>query len=195
MPASADIRDDWFFDMNAEELLDAVLRCGVDKAALISTEDIVTSSSFREICRKNTCGGYASNYMCPPAVGDIDALIEKVYSYRYGVLYQNVFKIEDSFDFEGMTDAKNKHMKMSRAIEEGICSSIGGHVHLSSGMCDLCSRCAGKDNQPCRFPRLALPSMSAYGIDVSGTCRGTDLKYINGAGTVTYFGLILAGSK
>ena len=37
----------------------------------------------------------------------------------------------------------------------------------------------------------ALPPMEGAGIDVYRTTKSTDLKYINGANTVTFFGLLL----
>ena len=33
--------------------------------------------------------------------------------------------------------------------------------------------------------------MEAYGIDVYNTTKNTELKYINGQDTVTYFGMVL----
>ena len=41
-----------------------------------------------------------------------------------------------------------------------------------------------------RFPERALPSVESYGIDVYNTVKGTELKYINGPNTVTYFGMV-----
>ena len=41
------------------------------------------------------------------------------------------------------------------------------------------------------MPEKALSSLEAYGIDVYQTTKDTDLKYINGADTVTYFGIVL----
>ena len=42
-----------------------------------------------------------------------------------------------------------------------------------------------------RHPDRALPPMEGAGIDVYKTTKSTDLKYINGANTVTFFGLLL----
>ena len=42
--------------MDHQALIDIALDAGVNKAAVISTEDIVTSASFRDICQSNACG-------------------------------------------------------------------------------------------------------------------------------------------
>lgn len=55
----------------------------------------------------------------------------------------------------------------------------------------LLKRCAKVDNEPCRFPEKALSSLEAYGVNVSATVKNTEMKYINGPDTVTYFGMVL----
>lgn len=63
-------------------------------------------------------------------------------------------------------------------------------LHLTCGGCHLCKVCTKPEGRPCRHPDLALPSMEGYGVDVYRTARNTSLKYINGANTVTYFGML-----
>lgn len=63
------------------------------------------------------------------------------------------------------------------------------------GGCRLCRVCAKRDNQPCRHPEAALTSLECCGIDVYHTTKDTDLKYINGTNTVTYFGMVLFGCE
>ena len=77
--------------------------------------------------------------------------------------------------------------RLPRAVK-GV---LGEHLHLSCGGCHLCERCAKLDNEPCRHPDVALPPMEGYGIDVYNTTKPTELKYINGQNTVTYFGIVL----
>lgn len=175
-----------------EKILHAALECGATKAALIRQDQIVLSASFRDICRDGMCGGYGRCWMCPPDIGEIDELMEKVRQYPQGVLYQTIGEIEDSYDFEGMQDVSKQHEKIGIALQKAIQPLFKEQfLHLSCGGCRICPRCAKLDDQPCRHPELALPPMEGYGIDVFNTTSSTDLKYINGANTVTYFGLIL----
>ena len=177
--------------MDHQELIDIALDAGANKAAIISVKDIVLSASFRDICATNSCGKYGCCWMCPPDIGDIDALMAQVRGYQHGLLYQSISEIEDSFDIEGMMEAGEKHAWLSQRIEAFLMPLLEKHLHLTCGGCRLCERCAKLDGLPCRKPEQALPSMEGYGIDVYNTCKPTSLKYINGQNTVTYFGIVL----
>ena len=134
---------------------------------------------------------YGRCWMCPPDIGIVEPLMEKVRSYKHGLLYQTISEIEDSFDFEGMQEAGQRHVIVSQRLEAFLMLELKDHLHLSCGGCRLCERCAKLDGLPCREPERAMPSMEGYGIDVYSTCKPTELKYINGANTVTYFGIVL----
>lgn len=172
------------------ELLNQILACGAQKAAVIRREDIRYDLVFREICAGNACGGYGACHMCPPDVGPAEALIAQAQAFAGGVLYQNVYPLEDSFDYEGMMDARRAHRACSARIQQLLPK---GTLHLSVGGCGVCERCAKKDGEPCRFPDKALASLEAYCINVHDTAENVGLKYINGQDTVTYFGLVLMG--
>ncbi len=161
-------------------------------AEIIDGTQIVCDKIFREQCKSNACGVYGKCWMCPPDIGEIEALIDEVRSYSKGLLYQTIAELEDSFDFEGMIEARKNHGEKSRKLdrllkEEGF----GNFLHLSVGGCGVCSPCAKVKGEPCRFPEKALSSLEGYGINVSATVKSTSMKYINGANTVTYFGIVL----
>ncbi|MBP3655063.1 MAG: DUF2284 domain-containing protein [Clostridia bacterium] len=173
-----------------QALIDAAVRLGAAKAVIIPAEQVVLSAEFRKICESNSCGRYGRCWMCPPEIGDIEPLMEQVRGYRYGLLYQTISELEDSFDIEGMFEAGAAHAQLSQRIEKsGLLPQ--DHLHLTCGGCRLCERCAKADGEPCRYPQDALPSMEGYGIDVYNTTKGTPLKYINGSNTVTYFGIVM----
>ena len=177
--------------MTNEELIALALHCGADKAAIIRGEDVVLSASFRDICRSNGCGMYGRCWMCPPDIGEIDALMARVREFDNALLYQTIHGIEDSFDIEGMTEAGARHAQVSQRLNDAVQPFPGERLHLSCGGCHLCPRCAKMDGEPCRMPGKALPPMEGYGIDVYRTTRPTELKYINGQNTVTFFGIVL----
>ena len=176
----------------SEKLLQFLLASGVRRAAVLDAAEIVYDTSFRELCAQNSCGRYGTCYMCPPDIGPIEELIAAAKKYSHAVMYQNVYPLEDSFDFEGMGEAKKEHhacaQKLNAAIRELLPQ---GYLHLEAGGCGVCQRCAKLDDQPCRFPDKALSSLESYGIDVYQTAKKVDLPYINGQNTVTYFGLVL----
>ena len=178
--------------MDHQSLIQLALDSGATKATIISQEQIVTSAAFRDVCASNGCGLYGKCWMCPPDIGEIDVLMAKIRNYSYGLWYQTVRELEDSFDFEGMSEAGRQHVLVSHKLETKLREAASAEMlHLSCGGCRLCDRCAKRDGEPCRMPEKALSSLEAYGIDVYQTTKDTELKYINGADTVTYFGLVL----
>lgn len=178
--------------MEDSALLHAALSGGASNAAVIDGSQIVLSAQFRTICESNQCGGYGQCWMCPPEIGEIGPLMDRVRSFPKGLLYQTISPLEDSYDIEGMFAAGARHARVSQQIHAAVAPLLRSpFLHLSCGGCHLCERCAKRDNQPCRFPEKALSSLEGYGIDVYNTVKDTGLKYINGENTVTYFGMIL----
>ena len=179
--------------MNKQEtILTLVRQAGAANAAPVPQSGILYDRMFRDICRGNACGRYGTCYMCPPDVGDIGELIARAKEYPFGVLYQSIGQLEDSFDFEGMTEAGKAHHACSQRIRQALEDArLGGCLHLTSGGCGVCERCAKPDGLPCRFPDKALPSLESYGVNVYATAQNAGLKYTNGTNTVTYFGLVL----
>ncbi len=181
--------------MNGEAWIQAALDAGATKAVIIPQEKIVLSADFRRICESNQCGGYGACWMCPPHIGPIEELMAQVRRYPYGLLYQTIAQIEDSFDIEGMFAASAEHAQVSQRVHAAVVPLVAGDsLHLSCGGCHLCKICAKREDQPCRIPDKALSSLEGYGVDVYNTTKDTPLKYINGANTVTYFGMILFGA-
>jgi predicted metal-binding protein len=176
--------------MDKQALLGEILALGADNAAVLSRDEVVLDRIYRSVCEQNGCGTYGRCYMCPPDIGDIDALIAEVRTYDSAVLYQTVSAIEDEFDIEGMLDAGRRQIVLSRAIEASF-PFDKPHLHLSAGACRVCESCAKRDGEPCRHPDQALSSLEAYGVDVYKTARNASIRYINGPLTVTYFGMIL----
>ena len=64
-------------------------------------------------------------------------------------------------------------------------------LFLCAGGCRICEVCAKKTGEPCRHPELAMPSLEAYGVNVSKLATAAGMKYINGQNTVTYFSGVL----
>lgn len=177
-----------------EKIRQTVLALGARSAAVIKVSEIPFEPGFRKLCESNACGNFGGCYTCPPDVGEIDELIREAKSYRYAVVYQTVWDLEDSYDFEGMMLAGQRHNDLIQAVRESAeVKQAGKILHLGAGGCRVCSACGKKTGQPCRHPQLALASMEAYGINVSELSRLCGMKYINGENTVTYFGMVLAG--
>ncbi len=172
-------------------MLERILELGATDVRILNMDQIVTDKQYRELCASNACGNYGKCYMCPPDIGEIDLLISDLRKYSKALVYQTVHPLEDSYDFEGMMDGGKAHIDLSQSIEEEKEALFGkGALHLSCGGCRLCDNCEKRLGNPCRYPDRALTSLEAYGVDVSSTVIPLGMKYINGADTVTYFGMI-----
>ena len=173
-------------------MLAEVKALGVYKASVIDARKIETDRAFRSMCESNACGVYGKCYMCPPDVGDIDELMAQVGNYDLALVYQTVTELEDSYDFEGMIEAKKNTYPITQKLRTVFADmGITKVLHLGAGGCGVCPTCAKRTGEPCRFPELAMPSLEAYGINVSALAKASDMKYINGQDTVTYFGAVL----
>ncbi len=175
-------------EMNAL-LISEVLKLGAFKANIIEVKDIQFDVRFRDMCASNVCGNYGKCWTCPPDCGDIDEMIKSLSQYKYALVYQTVGQLEDSYDFEGMTEVGNEHNKRIQAVRKAAERILNNKIlNLGAGGCRICEVCAKKTNEPCRNPQIATVSLEAYGINVSKLAQTAGMKYINGQNTVTYFG-------
>lgn len=174
-----------------ENLIEKCLQHGAFKAFIISVSDIPFDENLRSYCEMNYCGTFGKNYACPPCVGGVTEVISKAKSYENALIFQTVAELEDSYDFEGMTAASEKHTAVADAINEDVQKQYTTYLQLTAGGCTVCKTCAKIDDTPCRFPEKAISSLEAYCINVSTLAELCQMKYINGQNTVTYFGAFL----
>lgn len=183
---------DFYSDDPIASLAEQAKNAGATNAKVISADKIETDTAFRDMCKSNSCGQYGKCWMCPPDIGEINELIGSVSNYKYALVYQFIGELEDSYDYDGMVEAKKHIYNLSQTIREMFdkidTSSV---LHLGAGGCGVCEVCAKRTDEPCRYPEKAMPSLEAYGINVSRLATVSDMKYINGANTVTYFGAVL----
>ena len=173
-------------------LTQAALSLGARRAAIVRVSDIAFDRRFRALCESNACGNYGRSWMCPPDVGEIDALIAAAQTYAHALVYQSVGTLADSFDFEGMMAAAARHNALAQRLSEVFPAYRFPRArHRGAGGCRLCPACAKRTGEPCRHPARALASLEAYGVDVSALARLAGMPYINGKDTVTSFGAYL----
>ena len=157
---------------------------------VIDTAVMPFSAAVVDACRANICGRYGKNWMCPPAVGTLDALEAKVKSYQKAAVFTCKYEIADSFDYEGMKEGQRRAKVVFSEVTAAMRSAGERFLPLGSGGCELCDVCTCPD-APCRFPDLATPSVEACGVNVMQLAKTVGLNYNNGANTVTYFSVIL----
>ncbi len=164
---------------------------GATRAAIVDVPDVKFSETFRGLCKMNTCGNFRTNWKCPPAVGGYEVLRDQVLRFHKGLVIQTVYRLDDSFDFDGMVKAKSIHERVFRSIwdlirREKLLDSL---LALNAGICNYCEKCTYPDHD-CRFPEEALASVEAYGIDVTALVTACGIPYNNGPASVSYIGAV-----
>ena len=178
--------------LNIDQLADKSKELGAAATGVIKTSDIQFSEEFRKLCEQNSCGKFGTNWMCPPAVDSYEAVKAKVLGFSKGFVFQTIYTVEDSFDFEGMMKAEEIHIGIFNKIFDYIKLHRDNSdvLALNVGACKVCKECTYPD-EACRFPDKAIASLEAYCIDVNALLACCDIAYNNGPNTVSYVGLFL----
>lgn len=171
-------------------MIKSITDIGAFACGEISIEEIKFYNEIRAICEGNGCRVYNTNWVCPPAIGTVDECRQRVQSFKKAVLFNAVYELEDSFDIEGMDDARYEFKKLCEKIHAEIISDHPELLLLANGGCAICEKCTYPDS-PCRLPNIAFHALEGYGVNVSELAKQAGIKYINGKDTVTYFGMIL----
>jgi len=170
-----------------EELVEKCKEAGIHECCFLKASEVPFEPEVRTMCEANRCGLYGKKWCCPPGVGTFEECREKCLKYENVFVFSTKTDLEDSFDFEGMTEAGKRHKVVSNAVkklfEEYVSKEI---LVLSNEGCDNCKECT-YPNAPCRFPDKMTPSVESYGIMVSKETAKGKIHYINGANTVTFF--------
>ena len=177
--------------MNAQEVLEKVKACGFETVAPLDVATLHPLPEVRAMCADNKCHVYGRSWACPPACGTVEECAARIAGFRSGVLVQSVGELEDEWDFEGMKALEETHKKrFIRAVEMLRETWDGGMLPLAAGTCGRCKTCAYPD-APCRFPKLKVSSMEAYGLLVNDICTKNGVPYYYGKNKLAYTSCIL----
>lgn len=144
----------------------------------------------RRLCEENRCGQYGRTWSCPPGfsvtLGDLRG------RFSSAVLMERT-EHTDPKDADSMAD-------LSRSVQEDVRRAVSaiqdaGHdcMGFADGACGYCGICSYPD--PCRFPAMLIPSISALGLDLGAYLRtlGEELEFRGDR--VTLYGLLLIGRR
>ncbi len=174
-----------------EELIHHAEDLGFSAVSVVKTADIPIEPGFRVCCEENTCGQYGANYSCPPDCGTVDEMRQKLLRGEHAIILQTIHEIDDPMDMVQIKPAKGMHNRMSRELKAWAKErGINGFLVGSSG-CGLCTPCARKNGEPCRFPDDAFSCMSAYCVFVRELAEQCGMEYDCGNGLVAFFGMFV----
>ena len=83
-------------------IIEKITGLGFDNVKKIPVSQIPFEPSLISLCEMNTCGNYKRCYTCPPYVGKTEELVAKAKSYDEIIVFQKIYRLEDSFDIEGI---------------------------------------------------------------------------------------------
>ena len=154
-------------------------KSGVIDACIISPSQVETAEWVRLKCQFG-CGCFGQCLVCPPFTPTPEQMREVLDDYRRAVLLH----------CEPEADVKAIVAELERDIFlAGYWKAFG----LGAGPCYFCKRCP-VDEQECRHPDRARPSMEACGIDVFSTVKkvGFPIEVVRTTRQCpNYYGLIL----
>jgi len=176
-----------------KEIERQIARLPILQYAFIETGQIPFSQRVREVC-KAECPRYGTSWSCPPAVGSVEECRKKCLCFDRCLVFSTVAESVDTADFAQMLETARAHEKITRKVRD-LFAEKGCEVQaLSSESCETCRTCTYPD-APCRHPDQMFPCVESYGILVSELAEKCGMDFSNGAGTVTWFGLILFSDK
>jgi len=156
-----------------KELVQLACRLGASDAGTVSTNNISAEDDLANMCRDSPCEHFGLSINCPPNVTGPSGFRELLKNYQQAM----VFKIDVSTEIL----LSNERRDVFRLLHE-----IAANIELAAvemgyrnpkayagGSCKLlfCQdqtecRVLAEDGE-CRYPQVARPSMSGYGINVS----------------------------
>lgn len=172
------------------QIKEIALQSRFTEAGYVDVTDLNYYPEVRTICQQNACRSYGTSWACPPAVGTIDACRERVNRYQKMLVFSRKYRLEDSFDLEGMAASMVDFKETVDLFQQNISGVLSDYLLLSNEGCGRCTQCTYPD-APCRFPQLLHHSLEGYGFIVSELAQAAGIRYNNGINTVTYFGALL----
>jgi len=167
-------------------------KLGIGVCVDIDPGMLVPEERIRQYCEENKCGSYGRNYTCPPKVGSLSEIKERLKDYSHGYLFQYSREMDLKKDWKKLIQSKDDFHNMILKIEDYMKKAGKDNVWgLIGGNCGLCETCAIQKDKPCRHPDKARASLEAIGIDVIGLCNTLGLDGNFHKDRITWTGCIL----
>ena len=170
-----------------EQVID-LLKIEANQYKIIKVNEIVFDESIRKYCQANTCGLYNKSWVCSENNRKIFDL-DRVKSFDKVLIFNQIYKLEDSFDYESMVTSGKEFTLLIRKVVGMLNQLQIVHVPFGLGGCDLCVECEFP-KKACKYPSQLIYPVESIDIMVSKTATNNGFKYINGINTVTYFSMV-----
>jgi predicted metal-binding protein len=153
---------------------------------------LLPEARIRALCAENKCGNYGKNYTCPPFVGSVSDIRNRLKAYKNGILFQYTEGLDVKQDREGvhrtMLDFHERVLELeAEALNAGL-KRVWGMI---GGNCQLCQPCRAETDEPCLYPDKARMSLESLAIDVLGLLERFGLDNRFHPHRITWTGCIL----
>lgn len=161
--------------------------------AWLDTSELPFSERVREICREE-CPRYGTSWSCPPGVGSVAECESRSRSYQGAFVFTTIAEVADADNMSETLATRGAHEAVTKEIREILEQEFGGTLAMSAESCAICQNCSYPD-APCRHKERMLPCVEGYGIVVPMLAQKAGIEFVNGAGIVTWFGVVLFTEK
>lgn len=191
------------------KLLERATLNGATDAVLISPQDILVTDELAERCSLPRCENYGLSAGCPPHTTGPEGLRKLLKNCQGALFFRIDVPAEVLYSSDNRELFQLLHQVAAGVEREAVRLGLAGAEAFAGGSCKqlFCNEkraCRVLDvGGSCRFPEVARPSMSGFGIDVGhllrlagwanrlGKLAGGD----QGQGVASVCGLVLLGGK
>ena len=170
---------------NYDKLAAQAKKCGFTHSAPLDVATLEYRQDIRDMCNAQQCNKYGTNWSCPPVCKTLEEIREQAKAFTHGLLVQTVGDLEDSYDWEGITETGKRHKTNFAKLWGELKKDHETIFAMGAGECKLCQTCTYPDN-PCRHPDRMEISMEACGLYVSEVCKDNNLKYNYGPNKIAF---------
>ena len=175
-----------------KSIQEIALEMGIETCIAFSANLLQPRRSIRQLCKQNKCGNYGSHYMCPPLIGSLDEIRERLSRYTSGYLLRYGCALDVRNDPQGLRQTKLSFHRGILRLEEHLISLDYGDVWgMIGGDCALCDPCSIRTSSPCPYPDQARTSLESISIDVQEFLALFDLRSEFRPDKITWTGCLL----
>lgn len=161
----------------------------IHEYAFMKSNTVIFSDEARRLCENNVCGMYGTSWACPPAVGSIEECQKRCTDFENSFMFTSLAKLNRKYDMAEWGKKRQEHELITEKVARIFRDEFKESLILSAEGCNLCAKCTYPE-ELCRFPNRMFPAAEGFGIMVIQLAPLCNIKYNNGANTITYFSMI-----
>ena len=155
----------------------------------VDPKKLAFSDRIRYICGAE-CPMHNKTWACPPAVGSVNHCKAQCLRYENCLIIGTIAEVNDISNIAETLATRPAHEEITNMVRDLFREQDVEPYVLSTEACDLCSRCAWLDGQPCRHPDRMHPCVESHGINLIPTLEENGLEFQYGENIVTWYSLL-----